>query len=454
VLSIATSSAAARSAASVSVGSSNFAITDAYRNGNSGLSRWPPSRAGWSNLSHDCQLVSAKKGDKNGVRQLTYESLWPLNPPESWLQIWTEAAIVLGGFDEGFDVWINWYNRRIEGHAASFDIPGDTNREEDKALLARLAAATDEDFWGKGAVYVNTTLQGWIDEAGARVASNLEVAELEPHPQNTDVTQFRRNVEGAFEPDFDAGSNELLADQAACDRHHSFLTTARETEALCAGHNQIAHIAAHLKVIAEAAGDHPRLMRVDLLIARGEWMIADVADAISEIQPDPTIAPTTLREKRIVNSLHALLRDYTALRTLDPALDRRHRLADNDIETTGLVSPQQAITFVNNGVINGAITVASRDVIAEGAARLPENADVYDRKVRRFSEMVRNLPRAMISFLWQHRRAMGGTAIAGVSSVSLTLITNEIAVRAFFANNPGMLSIIDQLIAIIRNVGM
>jgi hypothetical protein len=92
---------------------------------------------------------------------------------------WASVSKRLYALDPTYDVWLNFYDRRILGEVSAFDIPGDTDRTEDKAILARLADATDQDFWGKGATYVNTTLQSWIDEARARVAP--------PKPTKADV---------------------------------------------------------------------------------------------------------------------------------------------------------------------------------------------------------------------------------------------------------------------------
>lgn len=101
----------------------------------------------------------------DAAHQLTHQKLWPESPPRKWTRKWKSAIPRLLALDPTYQVWIDWYNRRIEGHDAAFDIPGDIDRVHDKAILARLADATDEDFWGKGATYVNTTLQRWIDEA-------------------------------------------------------------------------------------------------------------------------------------------------------------------------------------------------------------------------------------------------------------------------------------------------
>jgi hypothetical protein len=406
----------------------------------------------WANLSHDCDWLTSGGDPASASRRLTREPLWPAGEPDGWSEAWVSAIGRLAALNQGYSVWVDWYDRRIKGERAAFDIPGDTGRKEDKAILARLADATDQDFWDKGATYVNTTLQGWIDEARARVA-----VPSEPEAQNTNVIQFRQNDAGQFDPDYNAGTDELLTDQAAYDRHHAFVTTAREALSLCRGHNQIGHVAEHLTIVIDAAGDQPPAMRVDLLVARGERMVDDLGDAVTELQPDPKVALDNLREKRIVNAFKALIRDYTAMIKLDPALDRRQRLPLSDEPSASAVSPQQAIIFVNSSLVVGSITQSARDIIVENAADVPENGDINNRGIRRFFEIVRNLPRAMISFLWQNRGKIAGglaASVAGLGTAAITLITQEAAIRSFFATNPGMLSIIDELTTLIRNIGM
>jgi hypothetical protein len=124
----------------------------------------------WMNVSRDCYLLLDRDKSASSSRMLTATDLWPSGGREGLNGIWQNAAGRLLARNSTYQVWIDWYSRRIEGHDAAFDIPGDTDRTEDKAILARLADATDEDFWGKGATYVNTTLQSWIDEARERAA--------------------------------------------------------------------------------------------------------------------------------------------------------------------------------------------------------------------------------------------------------------------------------------------
>ena len=119
----------------------------------------------WESVSHDFNWLNSEHFSANDAKRLTHQALWLNIPPENWDRSWQTATVRLLRLDPSYSVWIDWYERRIKGERAAFDIPGDTDRTEDKAILIRLADATDEDFWGKGATHVNTTLQSWIDEA-------------------------------------------------------------------------------------------------------------------------------------------------------------------------------------------------------------------------------------------------------------------------------------------------
>jgi hypothetical protein len=125
----------------------------------------------WANTSYDCNWLKKYPDPELASCQIASIMLWRVGVPVSgWHAKWDYRSKRPRGLDAGYQVWIDWYNRRIEGHDAAFYIPGDIDRVHDKAILARLADATDEDFWGKGATYVNTTLQRWIDEAREQAA--------------------------------------------------------------------------------------------------------------------------------------------------------------------------------------------------------------------------------------------------------------------------------------------
>jgi hypothetical protein len=123
----------------------------------------------WMGVDADCQWLTDNEKLENAAQLLSGHSLWHGPPPHNILHNWGRLQQELLKIDGSYSVWIEWFDRRIEGAVAGFYIPGDQNRQEDQQILLRLAEATNAEFWDKGAAFVNTILQGWIDEARARV---------------------------------------------------------------------------------------------------------------------------------------------------------------------------------------------------------------------------------------------------------------------------------------------
>jgi hypothetical protein len=134
------------------------------------------STEAWICLDLDCHWIENQVGvkPKTASRRLARMPLWPRGVGGFHRDAWIEMSIELKKIDPNYSVWIDWYERRIRGERAAFDILGDKYRKEDKKILRRLAEATDEDFWGKGHEYVNAALNGWLDEARERVAPPSE----------------------------------------------------------------------------------------------------------------------------------------------------------------------------------------------------------------------------------------------------------------------------------------
>jgi hypothetical protein len=133
----------------------------------------------WANVNADCNALDSDDTAASAASRLTGLKLWPAGEPKGWAKVRDVAYARLAALVDGdhrnqqYQVWIDWYEHRITGHDAAFDIPGDTDRIHDKAILIRLAQVTDQDFWGKGGAYVNTTLQRWIHEAREQAAADF-----------------------------------------------------------------------------------------------------------------------------------------------------------------------------------------------------------------------------------------------------------------------------------------
>ena len=217
----------------------------------------------WDNIIHDYEWLANEEDRGTAARILTGEILWPAGEPDGWAEEWVAANGRLAALDQGYSVWADWYNRRIEGHDTAFDIPGDTDRTHDKAILARLAAATDDDFWGNGATYVNTTLQSWIDEARERVAL-----------PNFDV--FSARASAGVMPDF--GTDEALNRRADLEQKIAALND--ELARLDPAPAPIGHNRPPLDL------DDVEIDDIPVLIQEVRVQTAVLADEIKPSQPD------------------------------------------------------------------------------------------------------------------------------------------------------------------------
>lgn len=166
----------------------------------------------WDAVNADCQWLQSNEKLANASQRLSSHILWHGPPPDKIGLYWQQLQEKLLAIDSGFDVWIQWYSRRIAGEVSGFDIPDDKDRYEDQQILMRLATANDEDFWQKGHYFVNSTLQGWINESRARVAQKIEDILPEAPAQDVGAIAYGVNQEGKVDR-LPTGNQQHLRDQ-------------------------------------------------------------------------------------------------------------------------------------------------------------------------------------------------------------------------------------------------
>lgn len=336
----------------------------------------------WRALSADCDWLDQQDDTKAAARRLTREKLWLTPAPEGLHRIWQDGAVRLRALDPSFQVWIDWYDRRIRGERAAFDIPGDKNRVEDKKILARLADATDEDFWGKGVEYVNTTLQGWIDDARARVAPSSH-AKLPV--QNPNAITFRKDEDGRIAIAGGASADALRTDPEAQDRHAEAVAEARALLTACAGSNAGARLVRFLENYLEAAGEKVEGMRPSLFVQRGERLRQELA---AYEQPDTDHPPLTsemLADFKSWRSAHNLVVG------LDPVLIAMDTAQLGPDVTPALITPDEVRMIARDADAQNILAEGVLDVMEETADLAPNPPVPGDRRTVWSAETARNL---------------------------------------------------------------
>ncbi len=389
--------------------------------------------AAWTNITHDCDWLANEGDAASASRTLTREPLRPARAPMGWEQAWVSAASRLAALNEGYSVWIDWYDRRIKGEDAAFDIPGDTDRIEDKAILARLADATNKGFWDKGATYVNTTLQSWIDEARARVrppAKADPLTDLLPDPQDGRSPIFGTDASGRIAISAHAGADILRTDPQAQTRHALARRMAQSLGDGLRGHNNAGYITGMAEAYVEAMGDRAEAADPSILIFAGDQLREAIAKHRSA-GPDDDLQPLPSAADRDASGFISAHNMYAGF---DPYLDDLDRTTRGPDAPLPAATPAEITAIAEGAYDDGILAETSHDYIVAAAAVAPAIYNPGDRHSRFASGLAQNFARYSIELLaaYPNEAAWAGVA-AGVGAVATFGVTATVTAVAAVA---------------------
>jgi hypothetical protein len=413
-------------------------------------------------LDSDCQWINNQVDvrPKTASRRLTRRPLWTRGVEGVRQDAWIEMSKQLKEIDPNYSVWTDWYERRIRGKRAAFDIPGDKGRVEDKKILRRLADATDEDFWGKGHEYVNATLKGWLDEARELVASaqalpvgiaieTSEALALPPlPPQEASATAYGVNEQGKL--DRLPGSDQVhLRDEPNQRRAYSDLRDAASEllgEGQRLGHRLQKALDRFINSLPDSFEDAEAYLVWRDANALRRLHLAH-REAAKFAEPDEAKL-----EPVVAEGLGGLLDLYNNFAFADDSLRAKDeaRIAPQE-RASAEAEAKAAIPLVNAILANRDIaTPEALDDIAADAenAGLPGDDPYADQVLDQASRTRRNWIAALIGNTWAAFKNTGvvGPAIAGgaawdgVKHVTSTVAGIDYApLLEFIASNPGLL---------------
>jgi hypothetical protein len=117
-----------------------------------------------------------------------------------------------------------------------------------------------------------------------------------------------------------------------------------------------------------------------------------------------------------------------------------------------LVPLEEARQIIQIVVTSGAVTQQVGDVINEEAKNAPAIPSPDNRISRRSSEGTKNLFRAALSYIWQHKVKFA-TGAAGVSTfIAKWMLKSEAFLLKYFAESPKMLETIQGIIAFLKTL--
>ena len=398
----------------------------------------------WQNLTNDCDWLERHAEPDFAARLLTREPIWPASEPDGWAEARDYAVSRLAGLDQGFDVWIDWYNRRVKGERAAFDIPGDYDRTEDKKILARLADANDEDFWGKGATHVNTTLQGWIDEARERVRPRdapfvidplrqLEAAPEPVPPQNQNAITFTASEAGKIRIDARRNAAALRTDGEAQDRHAEAIREARALLTRCRLSNSAARFVSALENYLAAGGETLADLRPSLFVQRGEKLRQEIAPHENGTQNSflEPIADDLLIDLKGWRSAHNMVVG------LDPLLNRLDTAMLGPDVKPALIAPSELHALVADADAAEILDEGVREILDEAIDLAPAVPDPNDRRTVWSVETAQNLVIEAFSVALNHpvKVAAGAVATAAVGvKVAVGVFGGALVTAKFLIN--------------------
>ncbi len=377
----------------------------------------------WYNLNQDCKWFEVDRSTTEPARLARFKLWWSAQSTQGKTD-WQNLSEKLLKIDPNYSVWIDWYERRIRGERAAFDIPGDKGRIEDRKILRRLAEATDEEFWGKGHEYVNATLKGWLDEARARVAPEIIPAEasgvldiggtaeaaLGPPPipaQNTNALSFRANEEGRITIDGDALASQLRTDAGARDRHEEAVSEARHALGRCQGNNAAARLTGLLNNYLAAAGESVETAKPSLLVLRGERLRQELARYEVPDHMLPPVADDLLLDLKGWQSAHNMMVG------LDPVLVGMDTAILGPDRQPSLIPPDEIRQKSEAADQAGILADEVVEVLIEAANLAPEVPEPGNRLTVLSNEMMRNLFIEAFSIALNHPGKTAGGVVAG-----------------------------------------
>lgn len=360
----------------------------------------------WDAIQEDCDYFENNQADVGTAAHLSSQSLWHQQRPEIFDANWADFQRRLLTIDTSYSVWIEWFDRRIDGHATMFSIPGDKHREEDTKIVLQLAAATNEEFWDKGAVHVNTTLQSWLDEARARAAPPTPA--ILP-PQNPNAIAFLQDANGKIAIDSSIDLNALRTDSDARDRHSELQRLATALKSRCQGSNAAARLTGLLENFVEALGDRNEDQRPSLLVQRGNRLdveyraYGDPAHLLSPLADDVLLDLGSL-----VSAIHMHVMSEPVLR------DRATAMLGPDAKPV-LIAPDEIKLAVQEADDRGILADGVREVVEEAADIAPAVPDPENRFTIWSTETLTNL--IIEAFTIALRHPIETAIVGGVASI-------------------------------------
>ena len=379
----------------------------------------------WATISADCNWLETGPGDEGERLAALYaQPLWGASSPDWFDAEWRIARETLAQADQGFEIWINWFQRRIDGKATGFDLPPDADAE----ISNRLIAATN-DWWKRPPAEVNADIKAWLTE----LTPPAEPDEAD-FTQNSRALTFGADAGGRIGLAPDLSANRLLDDGDAKDRHAEVLREAQAVQAASQhGQTQATDLDQPTRDFIEALGESLVKTKPSWLVARGEKLRRMRAQR----QNGTSLAPPL--SERQAEAIDALITALDIMVGLDPYLLSIRQASYDPDSPRGTGDPVAIRLVIDHALAIKVARADAHDALADAVANVPADAAPDDRRRLTLWADFKNFIQATGRFIWKHK---GKVTFAGVISAITLIQLNAEALKGVFVASPTMLEII------------
>ncbi len=387
----------------------------------------------WQSIEEDIGFLESHDSNTASMA-LTAEPLWFANQIPSEIQSqWLDAKPKLLKSDSNYIHWTDWYQRRLIGNKSAFDIPHDKDRIEDKAILIKLADATNEDFWDKGAEYVNAQLDQWLRDARQRAQEryeqeNADLVNNDSTPkipeQNSNAITFKAGSNGKIAIDVQASLDEILSDEDSQERHQMALDEAKALQEKCATSNSGAQLSPLLESYIENLGSSIEQIRPSLSVLKGEKLRQTLAAYQSKNSMMQPLSDDLLVDLNNWQSAHNMMVAFQPkLNALDTAMlgpDRQ----------PAVFTPDDLRTLTKDAENSELLEEGTKEILNETADLTPLEFDPDNRRIKWTAETAKNLLIETAKIAKSHPRKTGVTGAVTAIAIANPAISIPLATAA------------------------
>ncbi|MEL7470974.1 MAG: hypothetical protein AAFN27_21155 [Pseudomonadota bacterium] len=326
-------------------------------------------------------------------------SLWCGELPTGSLEDWSSLRDHLLADNEGWKVWVDWYQDRLEGKPAIEDL------EVAKALIP-------DEIWKAGPATLNAEIARLIRKHTTELPETLEVSQ----------SKAGENFGGTHEQRIDVADDPLVraisTDAIAQEFHAEVLDAAEQVLDCCRRSNQLDRLAQTVDGYLKKLGTSPEEVS-PAMVGRGE-RLRTLRDADRRLQAENDPIPGPMAPDAFAR-LEDLISAHNQYVSTEPALKEiQDTLADPEAQIQAIVAPIDSESALKD--ISPILTEAAIDSLASATQAAQVVSEAGKRARVWLSETWRNLSIEMFRrTLYQFRQSARALADHVELSAKLTV---------------------------------